>query len=110
MLFRSAWDKSNRLAGRLLTLVGLAGLVAVPMAPQPVGFHTMMIGIVASGLVPGRPDDSFGAGLAWARISERVKDDPRMIRQNGEDYAAVLRIIADAVTEIVTLTLHEYGY
>jgi hypothetical protein len=46
----------------------------------------------------------------WARTSERVKDDPRMIRQNGEDYAAVLRIIADAVTEIVTLTLHEFGY
>lgn len=50
---RLAWDKSNRLAGRLLSLAGLLGLVAAPVAPQPVGFHVMMIGIVASGLAAG---------------------------------------------------------
>lgn len=34
---RLAWDRSNRLAGRLLFLLGLVGLIAAPVAPQPLG-------------------------------------------------------------------------
>ena len=34
---RLAWDRSNRLAGRLLFVTGLAGLIAAPLAPQPLG-------------------------------------------------------------------------
>ncbi len=32
-----AWDRSNRLAGRLFFLLGLIGLIAAPVAPQPLG-------------------------------------------------------------------------
>lgn len=38
---RLAWDRSNRLAGRLLALVGLIGLVAAPFAPQPLGLQLL---------------------------------------------------------------------
>jgi uncharacterized membrane protein len=34
---RLAWDRSNRLAGRLFFLLGLIGLIAAPVAPQPLG-------------------------------------------------------------------------
>jgi uncharacterized membrane protein len=34
---RLAWDKSNRLAGRLLALIGVVGLLASPFAPMPLG-------------------------------------------------------------------------
>lgn len=42
---RLAWDRSNRLAGRLFFLIGLAGLAAAPVAPQPLG-HLLLIGAV----------------------------------------------------------------
>lgn len=38
---RLAWDKSNRLAGRLMSLLGIAGLLAAPLAPQPLGLHLL---------------------------------------------------------------------
>ena len=34
---RLAWDRSNRLAGRLMFWIGLASLIAAPVAPQPMG-------------------------------------------------------------------------
>ena len=34
---RLAWDRSNRLAGRLLFLLGLIGLFTAPWTPQPAG-------------------------------------------------------------------------
>ncbi|MEH6665473.1 MAG: SdpI family protein [Brevundimonas sp.] len=37
-----AWEKSNRLAGRLLSLLGLIGIVAAPFAPQPAGMLAMV--------------------------------------------------------------------
>lgn len=44
---RLAWDKSNRLAGRLLSLLGIGGLLAAPLAPQPLAIHILNIGVLA---------------------------------------------------------------
>ncbi len=41
---RTAWDRSNRLAGRLFSLIGLAGLIAAPVAPQPLAFQAVIVG------------------------------------------------------------------
>lgn len=41
-----AWERSNRLAGRLMFGLGLAGLVAAPVAPQPQGFSALIIGVL----------------------------------------------------------------
>lgn len=43
---RLAWERSNRLAGRLFFLLGLAGLVAAPFAPQPLALYALLSGIV----------------------------------------------------------------
>lgn len=47
---RLAWDKSNRLAGRLLFWIGLAGLVASPVAPQPVTSVLIIVAILVAAL------------------------------------------------------------
>jgi uncharacterized membrane protein len=39
---RLAWDRSNRLAGRLFFLIGLVGLAAAPVAPQPLGYQVLI--------------------------------------------------------------------
>lgn len=46
---RLAWDRSNRLAGRLFFLIGLAGLLTAPFAPRPLGLYLVLtaIGIAA---------------------------------------------------------------
>jgi uncharacterized membrane protein len=44
---RLAWDKANRLAGRLFFWGGLAGMIATPIAPQPAGFRAMTFGVLA---------------------------------------------------------------
>jgi uncharacterized membrane protein len=38
---RLAWDRSNRLAGRLFFWLGLTGLAATPFAPQPLGLYAL---------------------------------------------------------------------
>ena len=45
---RRAWDRANRLAGRLYFLLGLAGLVAAPLAPQPAGTFALVAGALAA--------------------------------------------------------------
>lgn len=40
---RLAWEKSNRLGGRLLFWCGVAGMVAAPFAPQPLGFQALIL-------------------------------------------------------------------
>jgi uncharacterized membrane protein len=45
---RLAWDKSNRLAGRLFAGLGLVGLVGAPLLPQPLGFQGMIAGLLLS--------------------------------------------------------------
>lgn len=44
---RLAWDRANRLAGRLFFMLGLGGLMAAPLTPQPTG-ALAMIGLVLS--------------------------------------------------------------
>lgn len=39
---RRAWDRANRLAGRLYFLMGLAGLIAAPLTPQPAGTFALV--------------------------------------------------------------------
>jgi uncharacterized membrane protein len=40
---RLAWEKSNRLGGRLLFWFGVAGLLAAPFAPEPRGFQALIL-------------------------------------------------------------------
>lgn len=42
---RLAWEKSNRLGGRLMFWIGVVGLLIAPMSPQPLGIR-MLIGSV----------------------------------------------------------------
>ena len=48
---RLAWDRSNRLAGRLLFLIGLAGVAAAPVAPQPLGYQTVIAAVILAAVV-----------------------------------------------------------
>ena len=48
---RQAWDKSNRLAGRLFFWIGLVGLVASPFAPPVVLVPVLLIGIIATAVI-----------------------------------------------------------
>lgn len=46
---RLAWDRSNRLAGRLFFIIGLAGLLTAPFAPRPLNLYAILaaVGIAA---------------------------------------------------------------
>ncbi|MDO9077733.1 MAG: SdpI family protein [Brevundimonas sp.] len=48
---RLAWDRSNRLAGRLFFIIGLAGLLTAPFAPRPLGLYALLAAIVAAALL-----------------------------------------------------------
>lgn len=43
---RLAWDRSNRLAGRLLFLIGLAAMALAWIAPQPAGFVAVVVSVL----------------------------------------------------------------
>lgn len=43
---RLAWDRSNRLAGRLMFWLGAAGLIASPLTPQPHGVIALITGVL----------------------------------------------------------------
>ena len=43
---RLAWDRSNRLAGRLFFLIGLTGVAAAPVAPQPLGYQAVIGAVI----------------------------------------------------------------
>lgn len=43
---RLAWDRSNRLAGRLFFWIGLIALVAAPVAPQPAGVIAVTVAVL----------------------------------------------------------------
>lgn len=44
---RLSWDKSNRLAGRLLFWAGIVGLAAAPFAPEPAGLRASLAAVMA---------------------------------------------------------------
>jgi uncharacterized membrane protein len=43
-----AWERSNRLAGRLLFLIGLFGLVSAPFMPQPFGVIAVVVAVLVA--------------------------------------------------------------
>lgn len=47
---RLAWDRSNRLAGRLLFIIGLAGLLTAPFAPRPLNLYALLTAILLAAL------------------------------------------------------------
>ena len=47
---RLAWDKANRLAGRLLFVIGLIGVLACPFAPMPAGMIAVTSAVILAGL------------------------------------------------------------
>lgn len=64
---RLAWDKSNRLAGRLFSIIGVMGLIATPIAPLPYGFHAMMAALVLAGLA-----SAFESWRVWRTDPDRA--------------------------------------
>ena len=47
---RLAWDRSNRLAGRLFFWLGVLGLITAPVAPQPLSFGLLIGGVLIAAL------------------------------------------------------------
>ena len=47
---RLAWDRSNRLAGRLYFWGGLAGMVLIPVAPTPLGTSLLVVFSLLAGV------------------------------------------------------------
>ncbi len=50
---RLAWDRSNRLAGRLFFIIGLAGLLTAPFAPRPLGLYGLLGAILVAAVWSG---------------------------------------------------------
>lgn len=48
---RLAWDRSNRLAGRLFFVLGLVGLIATPFVPYPWGIITLALGVFIAAIL-----------------------------------------------------------
>lgn len=63
---RLAWDRSNRLAGRLFFLIGLAGLAAAPVAPQPLGYQALIGATVGAAFL-----SIFESWRVWRADPER---------------------------------------
>lgn len=47
---RLAWEKSNRLGGRLLFWIGVAGVLIAPVVPQPDGFRMLIVAALLTAL------------------------------------------------------------
>jgi len=47
---RLAWERSNRLAGRLFFVIGLAGLLTAPFAPRPLNLYALLTAILIAAL------------------------------------------------------------
>lgn len=43
---RLAWERSNRLAGRLMFVLGFTGVATAAVAPQPMGIQALLVGLV----------------------------------------------------------------
>ena len=63
---RLAWDRSNRLAGRLMFWLGAAGLIASPFAPQPAGMITLLAAVLIAAVWSG-----FESWRVWRTDPDR---------------------------------------
>lgn len=63
---RLAWDRSNRLAGRLFFWLGLAGLAAAPFAPQPLGLYALLAALMIAAAL-----SVFESWRVWRTDPER---------------------------------------
>ncbi|MBB4799733.1 putative membrane protein [Brevundimonas bullata] len=63
---RLAWDRSNRLAGRLMFWLGAAGLIASPFAPQPAGMITLLAAVLIAAVWSG-----FESWRVWRTAPDR---------------------------------------
>ncbi|MDQ1152846.1 SdpI family protein [Brevundimonas sp. SORGH_AS_0993] len=63
---RLAWDRSNRLAGRLLFLLGLIGLFTAPWAPQPAA----TLSLIAAALIAAALS-TFESWRVWRADPDR---------------------------------------
>ena len=63
---RLAWDRSNRLAGRLMFWLGAAGLIASPFAPQPGGVIVLIVGVLFAAVWSG-----FESWRVWRADPDR---------------------------------------
>jgi uncharacterized membrane protein len=43
---RLAWEKSNRLGGRLIFWIGVIGLCAAPITPEPLGMQSLIAAVL----------------------------------------------------------------
>jgi uncharacterized membrane protein len=65
---RLAWDKSNRLLGRLFFWIGLAGLVAAPFAPPGQEFQALILAITVAAVLA-----VIESWRVWRTDPERVR-------------------------------------
>ena len=64
---RLAWDKSNRLAGRLFFWIGLAGLLAAPAAPPELATTILIVAILAAAAL-----SVFESWRVWRADPDRI--------------------------------------
>ena len=63
---RLAWDRSNRLAGRLMFWLGALGLVASPFIAQPAGMIALIVGVLIAAVWSG-----YESWRVWRTDPER---------------------------------------
>ncbi len=63
---RLAWDRSNRLAGRLMFWMGLLGLIGSAFAPQPLG-----LGLLVGAIILAAALSIFESWRVWRSDPER---------------------------------------
>lgn len=63
---RLAWDRSNRLAGRLLFGLGAIGLIASPFVAQPAGMIALIVGVLIAAVWSG-----YESWRVWRTDPER---------------------------------------
>lgn len=63
-----AWEKANRLAGRLFFWGGVAGGLAMPFAPQPAGFQAVTLGALAVAAIA-----VFESWRVWRGDPDRIR-------------------------------------
>ena len=63
---RRAWDRSNRLAGRLFFLIGLIGLLICGFVPQPLGYIALIVAVLLAAVA-----SSYESWRVWRTDPDR---------------------------------------